>query len=222
MNNTFGIYRIRNLVNGKQYLGSTTDSFTQRFANHRCQLRLRTHHNSHLLNAWKKYGEQSFVFEIVEVVPNFADVVPAEQRHLDSLDRKMAYNASYTAGTSGGCKWSDEAKQRLSTAKSINTWILLSPEDELVEVVNMVAFAKDKGIDFSPLYKVAKGQLRSYKGWKHPQLGLLPKKTIEFNRRTKSKLTQQQRESIKHRTESVADLAKEYGVSVKTIYNCIR
>ena len=60
-----GIYRIRNLVNGKCYYGSSKN-IEKRWKTHKNQLRKKTHINSILRNAWEKYGEDNFIFELVE------------------------------------------------------------------------------------------------------------------------------------------------------------
>ncbi len=59
------IYKIRNVVNGKFYVGSTINQ-KDRFRNHRKLLRKNKHHCAHLQAAWNKYGEDCFKFEIVE------------------------------------------------------------------------------------------------------------------------------------------------------------
>ena len=76
------IYKIRNVVNDKFYVGSTVDS-RKRFWAHRKALRLGTHDCTHLQRAWNKYGEDCFKFEIVEVVPEGEDLLAAEQKWLD-------------------------------------------------------------------------------------------------------------------------------------------
>lgn len=60
-----GIYAIRNILNGKRYVGSTI-KLSHRFYEHRRNLRKGTHFNPILQNAWDKHGENNFVYEIVE------------------------------------------------------------------------------------------------------------------------------------------------------------
>ena len=62
---TCGIYKITNTANGKVYIGSSVDVHG-RFNCHRSDLRNNRHGNQHLQNAWNLYGENSFVFEIIE------------------------------------------------------------------------------------------------------------------------------------------------------------
>lgn len=61
-----GIYSITNIKNGKIYIGSSND-FLRRKKDHLWALKANKHHSSKLQNSWNKYGEESFIFEIVEV-----------------------------------------------------------------------------------------------------------------------------------------------------------
>lgn len=60
-----GIYCIKNIVNGKMYVGQSGD-IHQRWVTHRSDLNCGRHHNSYLQNAWDKYGEKSFEFYILQ------------------------------------------------------------------------------------------------------------------------------------------------------------
>lgn len=66
--NDIGIYKIINLINGKVYIGQTKEKFQRRFWLHRWKLRNNSHDNTHLQRAWNKYGENNFVFEVIEVL----------------------------------------------------------------------------------------------------------------------------------------------------------
>jgi group I intron endonuclease len=91
---TCGIYKITNTVNGKIYVGSSVDT-VGRFNVHRSDLRANKHGNSYLQNAWNKYGESAFVFEVIEQCEP-GSVRDVEQRYLDELfaksDRESFYN----------------------------------------------------------------------------------------------------------------------------------
>lgn len=60
-----GVYKITNNVNGKFYVGSSKD-IKYRWKQHRDKLNDNKHGNTHLQNAWNKYGEDNFKFEIIE------------------------------------------------------------------------------------------------------------------------------------------------------------
>ena len=88
------IYKIRNVVNNKFYVGSTVDS-RKRFWAHRKALRLGTHDCVYLQRAWNKYGEDCFKFEIVEQLNSKEDLYPAEQKWLDEhFGKDYCYNVA--------------------------------------------------------------------------------------------------------------------------------
>lgn len=58
------IYIIRNIVNGKFYIGSTKN-FNQRTHRHKNDLRNNRHHSIYLQRSWNKHGEESFEFNII-------------------------------------------------------------------------------------------------------------------------------------------------------------
>jgi len=60
-----GIYCLVNVQNGKKYIGSSLN-ISQRLYKHRSLLRNNKHENAYLQNAWNKYGEQYFIYSILE------------------------------------------------------------------------------------------------------------------------------------------------------------
>ena len=89
-----GVYQIRNLITGKVYIGSTTESFNKRFSHHKYCLLNNKHKNSYLQNAWNKYSESNFIFEILEIL-NKEDCLIIEQKYLDLI--KFKYNINPVA-----------------------------------------------------------------------------------------------------------------------------
>ena len=63
--NLVGIYSIFNVANGKKYIGSSKDIYN-RWHEHLHLLRHNRSHNNHLQAAFNKYGEDNFVFNILE------------------------------------------------------------------------------------------------------------------------------------------------------------
>lgn len=69
-----GIYCIRHIESGKMYIGSSIN-IERRLTDHKTKLKTscgskNRHHNTYLQAMWDKYGEKSFVFYIVEELPN--------------------------------------------------------------------------------------------------------------------------------------------------------
>lgn len=62
-----GVYIIKNKINDMVYVGSTTMSFKKRFQHHISMLRKNAHKNKYLQNAWNKYGEDNFEFNVIKV-----------------------------------------------------------------------------------------------------------------------------------------------------------
>jgi group I intron endonuclease len=108
-----GVYQIRNVVTGQLYIGSSTRSLRHRLAEHLHQLRRKHHHNRHLQNAWLKWGQQNFAFEIIELVEKAEDVREREQFHIDrvqAIDPKFGYNLNDRAA--GGLSNVPEVRAR--------------------------------------------------------------------------------------------------------------
>jgi len=61
------VYAITNVKNGMKYIGGASYP-AQRWYEHKSALRLGTHRNANLQSDWNKYGENCFVFSILEVV----------------------------------------------------------------------------------------------------------------------------------------------------------
>lgn len=92
-----GIYKIRNVVNGNFYVGSSND-IKHRFAAHRRMLRGSRHHCAHLQAAWNKYGEECFIFEVVACLLDAADLFTAENGWLQAnVGKSHCYNAGISA-----------------------------------------------------------------------------------------------------------------------------
>ena len=92
-----GIYKIINLVNNKFYVGSAVN-LRRRKARHFSELRNNRHNNRHLQAAWLKYGEKSFVFVVVEEVPDLAKLLDAENIWLkEHVGKDYCYNLGVDA-----------------------------------------------------------------------------------------------------------------------------
>ena len=88
------VYKIRNIINGHYYIGSTVDS-RKRFWAHRKDLRNNVHVCVHLQRAWNKYGEDAFKFEIVQKLHSRNDLFPTEQKLLNEhFGKDYCYNVA--------------------------------------------------------------------------------------------------------------------------------
>lgn len=96
-----GVYMIRNVLNGKSYIGSS-NSIKRRLTTHISHLKCNRHANRHLQSAYNKYGQKSFVFCILEQCePILETILMLEQKY---LDLKPEYNNVAKAGSNKGFK----------------------------------------------------------------------------------------------------------------------
>jgi group I intron endonuclease len=95
------IYKIINSVNNKFYIGSTNNQY-ERFRTHRNKLRNNKHHTKHLQAAWNKYGEDAFIFHVIEIIPEDASLQEAEDVWLTEWVGKPE---CYNHGMRSGAPW---------------------------------------------------------------------------------------------------------------------
>ena len=78
-----GIYKIENKVNGKIYIGSSIEVHV-RLMNHKYMLRANKHDNEYLQKSFNKYGEDNFIFSLVELC-DIAELIVKENFYIDKF-----------------------------------------------------------------------------------------------------------------------------------------
>jgi group I intron endonuclease len=108
-----GIYLIRNNLNGKIYVGSSTD-ITRRFYMYYSLYHISIRKNSLICRALLKYGYSRFSVEILEYCDHSV-LIEREQYYIDLL--LPEYNILKVAGSSMGYKLSEYTKAKISQSK---------------------------------------------------------------------------------------------------------
>lgn len=90
-----GIYCIRNSITGERYIGSSVN-IEARWLIHKTQLNQKCHHSHKLQVAWSKYGQSSFIFEIIEEIIDRENKTLA-QREQYWLDHHDSYRKGYNS-----------------------------------------------------------------------------------------------------------------------------
>ena len=113
--NKSGIYRWKNLVNGKSYVGSSVN-LSRRFKSYynRNYLSLSSAKTMLICKALLKYGHDNFSLEILEYCDKSV-ILTREQYYLDTLQPE--YNLLNLAGSTKGYKHSEETRLKLSLIK---------------------------------------------------------------------------------------------------------
>lgn len=109
---TGAIYQIMHVASGRLYVGQCA-SIKRRWAGHKRHLNAGTHHAPHLQAAWKAYGPEAFVFQVIEFCAKGA-LDAREQFYLDML--QPAFNTAKFAQTRRGVPHTEESKAKIGAA----------------------------------------------------------------------------------------------------------
>ena len=170
-----GIYQIKNIVNNKIYIGSTKN-FKKRYHEHSHLLRKGIHQNRYLQNAYNKYTEDAFIFDILEET---SDLTIREQYYLDlykSYDRTIGYNISPTAYNNTGIVRTEEYKKNKAEVHAKDWYIVTSPDGVITrtKVLRYFEIYNEKGNkipeeqvkDRLRILALGKTSSNTYYGWK--------------------------------------------------------
>lgn len=112
------IYKIVNTTNNKVYIGQTRPTYALgRWSAHKNKLNNGTHKNPHLLAAWRKYGPDSWIFEIIDTAETIKELDEKETKYIhqfDSTNPTKGYNVA--SGGTDGFVLSVEARKKISKA----------------------------------------------------------------------------------------------------------
>lgn len=109
-----GIYRVTCIPTGKFYIGSSIN-LHRRQQDHFRELRKNIHGNPKLQHAWNKYGEDAFVFEVLELVLILETLTAREQYWFKVFNpfENKGFNIHRVAGSSLGHVVSAETREKL-------------------------------------------------------------------------------------------------------------
>ena len=116
-----GVYKITNTVNGKVYIGQSTN-IKQRWSQHRQHLNGGYHCNDYLQRSWMKYGKDAFTFEVLQECT--VDELDAYEEKYISMYDSTNFEKGYNEKTGGNqCRLTERTKAKLRKPKGP-----LSPE----------------------------------------------------------------------------------------------
>jgi group I intron endonuclease len=88
----FGVYIIKNKIDNRVYIGSTSVSFLNRWREHIGDISRNTHHCLHLQNFVNKYGINKISFSILEIINDINILSDREQYWLDYYGFDNCFN----------------------------------------------------------------------------------------------------------------------------------
>ena len=134
------IYKITNQVNGKIYIGQTTQELNARFQKH-ISAAIRNEYDTHLARAIKKYGKGAFKIEIIDFAKTKKELNEKEElwiKYYNSTNENIGYNE--TCGAIGGNTYKLLPKDKLRNIKkkiSVSKQGSKNPNASSVKVLNI-------------------------------------------------------------------------------------
>lgn len=204
MNYSGFIYEWTNKLDGMKYLGSHKGTINDGY----------TGSGKRFENAKNKYGIENFERTIVEYIEKEEDILVREQYYLDTLNCANSpryYNISPTAGggdCGNGPKISTTKKKKFASGdlvinnkgkamkdeqklKIADEWEIITPEQEILTITNMLEFCRQNKLNASAMSAVARGKKSMYKGYKCKKL--TNKRDVEYEHKEYVFMTKEER-----------------------------
>jgi group I intron endonuclease len=180
--NMQGIYSITNKVNGKVYIGQDTNMPSRWNNYHKPALRKGVHTNPILQKAWKKYGEDMFIYGALLCGPfSKEDLTELEQVNIDNYKTLgLSYNILPANCSRAGMKNSQEHNEKISVALKGNirakgsksnlgqTWTL---SEEYRKNRARKLLGNKNSLGFIPSAETRKKLSEAKRGSNHPMFG---------------------------------------------------
>lgn len=134
-----GIYCIKNTVNNKKYIGLSQD-IRRRWNEHKSDLRNNNHINTYLQSAWNLYGEDSFVFSVLELCDP-SSLCDRECYYINKY-HTLSHENGYNLTTGGECVSTTNKKVIHLPSKTIYESIRAAAQDNNVVDVTMIDWCR--------------------------------------------------------------------------------
>lgn len=172
------IYKVTNNINGKKYVGLTTQSIHTRFSQHMCASRSG---NSPIHNAMRKYGVDNFKISELDTAKDIDELCKKERfwvKELNSLapngyNLKEGGQIGGNGGANKGIKWNKKAKEKHSVAMKNRDIIPWNKDTKGLCKANKGSFTSESTV----------GELNNFYGKTHSEEARL--KIIEANKKRK-------------------------------------
>lgn len=179
------IYKITNKINGKCYIGQTID-IVKRFDKYR---RLCVKGQPKIYNALKKYGVDSFSFEILDTVSDQDTLDFLEDIYILCFD-SIEYGYNSKPGGGNRVKFTEDVKRKISSSLSGKNSVWFGrkhTKEECDKISNALKGKKHSEETKQKMSYLAQGK---YEGIKNPMFGKSAWKGKTHSEETKRKMTE--------------------------------
>lgn len=119
-----GIYRIKNIITGDCYVGSSVN-IEKRLRDHQRLFRLGLHNNAYMQNSYNKYGVDAFVYNVLDYCEN---ILEREQMYIDTGAFK--FNICKVAACPPSQKGKKRSAETLAKLSAAHKGIVYGPMSE--------------------------------------------------------------------------------------------
>lgn len=138
-----GIYCIENLVNGKKYIGLSSN-INKREKAHFNALNNYSHINKHLQDAWNKYKEENFKFYIIENCESTEQLKEREIYYINIYNtNNRLYGYNKTSGGDGVRDLSDESREKISIGESLDDILQIDNRGNIINIFRNCRMASE-------------------------------------------------------------------------------
>jgi len=178
------IYCITNLLNGKQYIGLTTQALNIRWAEHLSRSRYKQY-SSAIHSAIRKYGKENFIIEPIACACTIEDLKALE---IILIEQYNTFRAGYNLTEGGdfkvvhqdvknkiskskiGHSVSKETREKLAEHNRLK-WLVIHPSGQEVITDNLKSYSKDININYYSLVATHNKNRPCY-GYKVKKIGI--------------------------------------------------
>lgn len=172
--NLSGIYCIENIITKTKYIGSAK-IIKRRWQEHLKFLKKGNHKNKHLQSSWDKYGDENFLFYVIEKV-DFVNLISREQYWLNELSKNFeVYNKNLDVSGFHGRNHSEATKKKISDTKKSQNLKTIHSEETRQKISQILTGVKRKPLSDEHKEKISKSSKRN------PISEELKKKHLEVN-----------------------------------------
>jgi group I intron endonuclease len=218
------IYEIRNIINGKVYIGSTKN-YKKRIIVHLRKLKTNKHHSKYLQRSWNKHTEKNFRFNIICCIIDTNKLIELEQYFMDlyrSHNKYYGYNISRYAARPmppwTGKKMSKKEKEKRSKTMKKNRqkepFICLETGDVFINIIDA---RKKLKIKARSIGDILDGKRHSLNGYHFEYVDLNLRPTTRDKRKRKPVLCLENNKKY----NSIKKASKELNIPETGIYNCL-